>query len=113
VLRISSTSGPVSPCQRPYLHCVGWGRLAMRHCSGSGALVPLSVIRPRTSSPPALFPASSLAFPLTRLAGNFTTPPRAVSSPLRTSHLKRRFPFTISSPTALPLSHPRRSSSLQ
>ncbi|CAI7776955.1 unnamed protein product [Closterium sp. NIES-53] len=33
----------------------------------------------------ALFLASSLAFPVTRLAGSFTTPPRAVSSPLRTS----------------------------
>ncbi|CAI7875193.1 unnamed protein product [Closterium sp. NIES-53] len=51
-----------------------------------GALVPLFAIRPRTSSPPALFPASSLVFPLTRLAGSFTTPPCAVSSPLRTSH---------------------------
>ncbi|CAI7889293.1 unnamed protein product [Closterium sp. NIES-53] len=30
----------------------------------------------------SLFPASSLAFPLTRLAGNFTTPTRAVSFPL-------------------------------
>ncbi|CAI7801164.1 unnamed protein product [Closterium sp. NIES-54] len=32
-----------------------------------------------------LSPASSLDFSLTRLAGSFTTPPRAVSSPLRTS----------------------------
>ncbi|CAI7860227.1 unnamed protein product [Closterium sp. NIES-54] len=84
-LRISSTSGPVSPCRRPRPHCVGRGRLGMRQCSGSGVLVPLFAIRPRTSSPPALFPASSLAFPLTCLAGSFTTPPRAVSSPLRTS----------------------------
>ncbi|CAI7741262.1 unnamed protein product [Closterium sp. NIES-54] len=45
---------------------------------------------------------------MTRLAGSFTTPPRAVSSPLRTSRLTRRFPFTISSPTALPLSTPHR-----
>ncbi|CAI7915422.1 unnamed protein product, partial [Closterium sp. NIES-54] len=37
------------------------------------ALVPLSAILPRTSSPPAPFPASSLAFPLTRLGGNFTS----------------------------------------
>ncbi|CAI7789012.1 unnamed protein product [Closterium sp. NIES-53] len=50
------------------------------------ALVPLSSILLRTSSSPALFPVSSLAFPLTRMAGSFTTPPRAVSSPLRTSH---------------------------
>ncbi|CAI7830087.1 unnamed protein product [Closterium sp. NIES-54] len=35
----------------------------MRRCSGSGALVPLFAILPRTSSTPALFPASSLAFP--------------------------------------------------
>ncbi|CAI7856546.1 unnamed protein product, partial [Closterium sp. NIES-53] len=38
-------------------------------------------------SPPALFLASSLAFPQTLLAGSFTTPPHAVSSPLRTSLL--------------------------
>ncbi|CAI7782956.1 unnamed protein product [Closterium sp. NIES-54] len=52
-----------------------------------------------TSAP---FPASSLAFPLTRLAGSFTTPPRAVFCPLRTSRLTSRFPFTISFPNALP-----------
>ncbi|CAI7924444.1 unnamed protein product [Closterium sp. NIES-54] len=91
---------------RPRLDCIGRGRLAMRRCSGSGALVPLSAILPRTISPPTLFPASSLAFPLTRLAGSFTTPPRAVSSPLRTSRLTSQFPFTVSSPTALPLSPP-------
>ncbi|CAI7930423.1 unnamed protein product [Closterium sp. NIES-54] len=33
------------------------GKVAMRRCSGSGVLVPLFAIRPRTSSPPALFPA--------------------------------------------------------
>ncbi|CAI7850698.1 unnamed protein product [Closterium sp. NIES-54] len=59
----------------------------MRPCSGSGILVPLFAIRPRTSSPPALFPMSSLVFPLTFLAGSFTTPPCAMSSPLRTSRL--------------------------
>ncbi|CAI7923588.1 unnamed protein product [Closterium sp. NIES-53] len=69
-------------------------------------LVPFSSIRPRTSSPPTPFPASSLAFPLTSLAGSFTTPPRAVSCPLRTSPLTSQFPFTASSPTALPLSPP-------
>ncbi|CAI7733607.1 unnamed protein product [Closterium sp. NIES-54] len=42
--------------------------LAMGRCSGSGVLVPLFAIRPRTSSPPALSPASSLASPLTCLA---------------------------------------------
>ncbi|CAI7768442.1 unnamed protein product, partial [Closterium sp. NIES-54] len=80
------------------LHCVGQGRLA---------------IHLRTSSTPALFSASSLAFPLTRLACSSTTPPRAVSSPLRTSSLTSRFPFTVSSPTALLLPHPRSSSLLQ
>ncbi|CAI7868154.1 unnamed protein product [Closterium sp. NIES-53] len=79
-------------------------------CSGSRALMPLFAIRPQTSSPPALFPASSLAFLLTRLADSFTTPPRAVSSLFRTSRLTSRFPFTVSSPTALPLARPRRSS---
>ncbi|CAI7831440.1 unnamed protein product [Closterium sp. NIES-54] len=88
---------PRAPCRRPSLHCVGRGRLAMLRCSGSGALEPLSAILPRTSSPPAPFPTSSLAFPLKGLAGSFTTPPRAVSCPLRTSPLTSRFPFTISS----------------
>ncbi|CAI7901293.1 unnamed protein product [Closterium sp. NIES-54] len=37
---------------------------------------------------------------------DFTTPPRAISSPLWTSRLTRRFPFTVSSPTALPLFPP-------
>ncbi|CAI7793824.1 unnamed protein product [Closterium sp. NIES-54] len=78
----------------------------MRRCSGSGALVPLFMIRPRTSSLPLLFPASSLAFPLMRLAGSLTTPPRDVSFPLRTPRLTSRFPFAIPSPTALPLPPP-------
>ncbi|CAI7892442.1 unnamed protein product [Closterium sp. NIES-53] len=39
------------------------------------------------SCPPVLFPASSLAFLLTRLGGSFTTPPRAVFCPPRTSPL--------------------------
>ncbi|CAI7908588.1 unnamed protein product [Closterium sp. NIES-54] len=76
----SSTFGPVSPCRRPRPHCVGQRRLAMHRCSGSGVLVPLFAIRPRTSSPPAPFPASSLALSLTRLVGSFNTPPCAVSS---------------------------------
>ncbi|CAI7778322.1 unnamed protein product [Closterium sp. NIES-54] len=78
----------------------------MRWCSGSGALVPLFVILPRTSSPPALFPASFLPFPLTCLAGSFTTPPRDVSSPLRMSRLTSQIPFTVSCPITLPLSPP-------
>ncbi|CAI7793875.1 unnamed protein product [Closterium sp. NIES-54] len=57
-------------------------------------------------------PCVFLGFPLTRLDGSFTTPPRAVSSPLRMSRLTSRFPFTVSSPTALPLPHPPRSSLL-
>ncbi|CAI7785643.1 unnamed protein product [Closterium sp. NIES-54] len=48
----SSTCGPVSPYRRPRPHCVGRGRLAMHRCSVSGDLVPLFVIRPRTSSSP-------------------------------------------------------------
>ncbi|CAI7781817.1 unnamed protein product, partial [Closterium sp. NIES-53] len=63
------------------------GQVGEHRCSGSGALVPLFAIRPWTSSPPVLSPASSLDFPLTHLAGSFTTPPRTVSSPLRTSLL--------------------------
>ncbi|CAI7911614.1 unnamed protein product, partial [Closterium sp. NIES-54] len=48
---------PMYPCRRPRPQCVGRGRLAMHRCSGSGVLVPLFAIRPRTSSPPAPFPA--------------------------------------------------------
>ncbi|CAI7904713.1 unnamed protein product [Closterium sp. NIES-54] len=59
----------------------------------SGALMPLFEILLQTSSPPAPFPTSSLAFPLTRMAGSFTTPPRVVYSPLRTSRLTSRFPL--------------------
>ncbi|CAI7832621.1 unnamed protein product, partial [Closterium sp. NIES-54] len=61
---------------------------------------------PHSLWPFALFLASSLVFPLTRRASSFTNPPRAVSSPLRTSRLTSRFPFTVSSPTALPLPPP-------
>ncbi|CAI7746376.1 unnamed protein product [Closterium sp. NIES-54] len=73
----------------------------MRRCLGSGVLVPLFAIRLRTSSPPTLFPASSLAFPLTRLAGSFNTPPCAVSSPLRTSHLTNPLPPQGSAPSGV------------
>ncbi|CAI7816921.1 unnamed protein product [Closterium sp. NIES-53] len=65
------------------------GKVGDASVSGSGALVPLSAILPQTSSPPALFLVSSLAFPLMRLAGSFTTPPCAVSSRLRTSRASR------------------------
>ncbi|CAI7866605.1 unnamed protein product [Closterium sp. NIES-53] len=68
----------------------------MRRCSGSRALVPLFRISPQTSSPPVLSCASSLDFPLTCLAGSFNTPPRAVSSPLRTSRLTSRFLYRLS-----------------
>ncbi|CAI7837772.1 unnamed protein product, partial [Closterium sp. NIES-53] len=53
-LRISSTSGLVSPLRRPRPHCCGRGRLAMHRVTGSGVLVPLSAIPLRTSSPPVL-----------------------------------------------------------
>ncbi|CAI7908675.1 unnamed protein product [Closterium sp. NIES-54] len=79
---------------------------AMRRCSGSGALVPLAAILPQTSSPPALFPASSLVFPLRRLAGSFTTPPRAVSCPLRTSSLTRSCSLRCVSGRPIPLDEP-------
>ncbi|CAI7730437.1 unnamed protein product [Closterium sp. NIES-53] len=61
---------------------------------------------------PRAIPCVFLGFVPTRLAGSFTTPPRAVSSLLMTSRLTSRFPFTVSSPTALPLPRPRRSSLL-
>ncbi|CAI7850923.1 unnamed protein product [Closterium sp. NIES-54] len=80
----------------------------MRQCSGSGVLVSLFAIRPRTSSPPVRSPASSLAFSLTRLAGSFTTPPRAVSSPIRTSRLTSQFPFTRPAPSDVSQVNPLR-----
>ncbi|CAI7875332.1 unnamed protein product [Closterium sp. NIES-53] len=106
MLRISSTSGPMSPSRRPRPHYCGRGRLAMRRVSGSGDLELLSAIRLRTSSPPVLFPASSSALSLKRLVGSFTTPPRDESCPLRTSLLTSPSPTTASSPTALPRSPP-------
>ncbi|CAI7927704.1 unnamed protein product, partial [Closterium sp. NIES-54] len=63
----------------------------------------------RTSCPPVLFPASSLASLLTRLGGSFTTPPRVVFCPPRTSPLTSRCLTTVSSPTALRPSPRRRS----
>ncbi|CAI7773748.1 unnamed protein product, partial [Closterium sp. NIES-54] len=60
----------------------------------------------RTSCPPMVFLASSSAFPLTRLLGSFTTPPRALFCPPRTSRLTSRFRTTVSSPIALPPSPP-------
>ncbi|CAI7869691.1 unnamed protein product [Closterium sp. NIES-54] len=65
----------------------------------------------RDLSADKLFPASSLASLLTRLGGSFTTPPRAVFCPPRTSPLTSRCLTTVSSPTALRPS-PRRRSSL-
>ncbi|CAI7810251.1 unnamed protein product [Closterium sp. NIES-54] len=80
----------------------------MRRCSESRALVPLIAILPRTSSPPALFPASSLACPLMRLAGSFTAPPRAVSSSLDVTFdesvpFYRLFPYRSAPPPPTPL----------
>ncbi|CAI7922940.1 unnamed protein product [Closterium sp. NIES-54] len=76
-LRISSSFGPVSPCRRPHPHCVGQGRLAMRRCYGSGALVPSFAIRPRTSSPPVLSPDVTFdkSVPFYRLIPYHSAPP--------------------------------------
>ncbi|CAI7828077.1 unnamed protein product, partial [Closterium sp. NIES-53] len=109
--RISLTFSPGSPCQRPPPPYCGRGRLAMCLRFGSGDLGHLSATCLRTSCPPVLYPASSLASLLTRLGGSFTTPPRAVFCPPRTSPLTSRCLTTVSSPTALRLS-PRRHSSL-
>ncbi|CAI7877972.1 unnamed protein product, partial [Closterium sp. NIES-54] len=56
-------------------------------------------------------PCVFLGFPLTCVVGTFTTPPRVVFCPPRTSRLTSRFGTTVSSPTALPPFPPRRSSS--
>ncbi|CAI7934760.1 unnamed protein product, partial [Closterium sp. NIES-54] len=55
----------------------------------------------RTSSRPLPFPASSLALSLTRLAGSFTTPPRVVSLPLRTSPLTNPLPPLGAAPSGV------------
>ncbi|CAI7888798.1 unnamed protein product [Closterium sp. NIES-54] len=65
--RIRSTFSPGSPCQRPPLLCGGRGRLVMCLRSVSRDLELSFETCLRTSCPPVLFPASSLAFPLTRL----------------------------------------------
>ncbi|CAI7922208.1 unnamed protein product [Closterium sp. NIES-54] len=75
----------------------------MRLCFGSGDLGRLSVTCLRTSFPPVLFPASSLASLLTRLGGSFTTPPRVVFCPPRTSPLTSRCHTT--GPAPLGVSH--------
>ncbi|CAI7870293.1 unnamed protein product, partial [Closterium sp. NIES-54] len=87
------------------------GKVGMRLRFGSGDLGRLSATCLRTSCPPVLLPASFLASPLTRLVGSFTTPPRAVFCPPRTSPLTSCCLTTVSSLTALRLS-PRRCSSL-
>ncbi|CAI7761276.1 unnamed protein product [Closterium sp. NIES-54] len=59
---------------------------------------------------------SSRAVPcvfLTHPGGSSTTPPRVVFCPLRTSRSTSQCRTTVSFPTALPLPHPRRSSSHQ
>ncbi|CAI5965336.1 unnamed protein product [Closterium sp. NIES-64] len=53
----------------------------MRLRFGSGDFGRLSAACLRTSYPPVLFPASSLASPLMRLGGSFTSPPHAVFCP--------------------------------
>ncbi|CAI7803554.1 unnamed protein product [Closterium sp. NIES-54] len=79
-------------------------RTSMIHAAAPHFLWPFA-----TSSPRALFPASSLAFPLKCLAGSFTTPPRAVSSPLKTSRfdkpvpIYRLFPYRSAPPPLSPL----------
>ncbi|CAI7758960.1 unnamed protein product [Closterium sp. NIES-53] len=86
-------------------------RTSMIHAVAPHFLWPFAVryaahqlnLKPRVSLPET---SPTLPFPLTRLAGSFTTPPRDVSFPLRMSRLTRRFPFTISSSAALPLSSP-------
>ncbi|CAI7831098.1 unnamed protein product, partial [Closterium sp. NIES-53] len=50
---------------------------------------------------PRAIPASSLAFSLTLVASSFTTPPRAVSSRLRTSCSTSRFPSTGPAPSGV------------
>ncbi|CAI7761224.1 unnamed protein product [Closterium sp. NIES-54] len=45
----------MSPCRRPRPHCFGRGRLAMRRCSGSGVLVPLSADKLSARAIPCVF----------------------------------------------------------
>ncbi|CAI7815471.1 unnamed protein product [Closterium sp. NIES-54] len=55
----------------------------------------------RTSCPPVLFLASSSAFSLTRLVDSFTTPPRVVFFPPRTSRFTSRFLTTGPAPSGV------------
>ncbi|CAI7924286.1 unnamed protein product, partial [Closterium sp. NIES-53] len=129
---------PASPQQNGIAECrigtvMDVARTSMIHAAAPHFLWPFAVqyaahqinLQPRVSlpetsptlrwtgkCPPVLFLASSSAFPLTRLVGSFTTPPRVVFCPPRTSLLTSRFRTTVSSPTALPPSPPRHSSSL-
>ncbi|CAI7892603.1 unnamed protein product [Closterium sp. NIES-54] len=79
---------------------------AVQYAAHQINLQPPFVCVPRTSCPLVPFPASSLASPLTNLGGSFTTPPRVVFCPLRTSRLTSRYLTTVSFPTKLPLSPP-------
>ncbi|CAI7799124.1 unnamed protein product [Closterium sp. NIES-53] len=54
----------------------------------------------RDTSADKLFPASSLASPLTHLSGSSTTPPRVVFCPLRTSHLAEPVEVAVDSGAA-------------
>ncbi|CAI7911192.1 unnamed protein product [Closterium sp. NIES-54] len=58
-------------------------------------------------------PCVFLGFPPDAPGWQFTTPPRVVFCPLRTSRLTSRFLTTVTSPTTLPPSPPRSSSSHQ
>ncbi|CAI7815238.1 unnamed protein product [Closterium sp. NIES-54] len=73
----------------------------MRLCSVSGDIELLSAILQQTSCPPMPFPVSSLASPLTHLAGSSTTPPPVVFCPLRTSRLMSRCLTTGPAPSGV------------
>ncbi|CAI7886761.1 unnamed protein product [Closterium sp. NIES-54] len=112
-----STYGLVSPRRRPRPHCIGRGRLAMHRCSESGAFVPLFAIRLRTSSPPALFPAS--ASPVCPVCAGRVSRPRLPPVPgthsmtLRPSTAPQRVPLTSPPVSSLPASPDPESDSLR
>ncbi|CAI7796524.1 unnamed protein product, partial [Closterium sp. NIES-53] len=102
--RIRSTFSLVSPCQRAHLLRGGQERLAMRLRSVFEDLELLSVILHRTSCPPVPLSVSSLASPLTHPGGSFTTPPRVVFCPLRTSRTPPVDPLPPQGPAPLGVS---------
>ncbi|CAI7907632.1 unnamed protein product [Closterium sp. NIES-54] len=107
--RISSTSGPVFPSQRPRLHCVGQGRLAMCRRFRSGKV---AYSCPRYYRRQALPLHHSLHLPDDAPHWQFYHPATHRVLSFEDVTLMSRFATTVSSPTTAPLFPPPHRSSL-